>query len=60
MEKIVKEIIEKVESFGSHNYYWSELRDDALKELETNPEVSNQNLWLCIKAMAEYMENYVG
>lgn len=60
MEEIVKEIIEKVESFGSHNYHLSELRDDALRELEINPEVSNQNLWLCIKAMTEYMENYVG
>lgn len=60
MEEIVKEIIEKVESFGSHNYHWLELRDDALRELKINSEVSNQNLWLCIKAMAEYMENYVG
>lgn len=60
MEKIVKTMIEEIESFGSHNYYWAELRDDALKELETNSEVSNQNLWLCIKSIAEYMEGYVG
>ena len=60
MRELVEKMIDEVESFGNHNYYWSELRDDALKELETNLEVSNQNLWLCIKAIAEYMENYVG
>lgn len=60
MRELVEKMIDEVESFGSHNYHWSELRDDALRELETNSDVSNQNLWLCIKAMSEYMENYVG
>lgn len=60
MEKIVKEIIEEVENFGSHNYYWTELRNDVLQELERNPSSDNQNLWLCIKAIAEYIESYVG
>lgn len=60
MKEIVEKIIEKVESFGSHNYYWTELRNDVLQELERNPNSDNQALWLCIKSIAEYMENYVG
>lgn len=60
MEEIVERIIEEIENFGSHNYYWTELRNDTLQELERNPNSDNQNLWLCIKAMSEYMENYVG
>lgn len=60
MEEIVKKLIDEAETFGNHNHYWTEIRDDALQELERNPSSSNQALWLCIKAIAEYMENYVG
>lgn len=60
MEEIVKKLIDEVESFESHNYYWSELRNDTLKELKRKPTSDNQELWVCIKAIAEYMENYVG
>lgn len=59
MEKLIKEIIEEVEKFNIEDEYWEELKKDTLKELERKDTSDNQYLWLCIKLMAEYMEDYV-
>ena len=59
MEIIVKQLIEEVESFENHNEYWQEIKKDILEELKRKPTSDNQYLWLCIKLIAEYMEEYV-
>ena len=59
MEKIVKGIIEEVEKFNIEDEYWEEIKKDTLKELERKDTSDNQYLWLCIKLIAEYMEDYV-
>lgn len=60
MKKLVNDLIEKVESFDIKSEYWEELKLETLKELERNPAPDNQVLWLCIKRIAGYIENYVG
>lgn len=59
METIIKKLIEEVESFEEHNEIWEELKKDTLKELERKDTSDNQELWICIKAIAQYMEEYV-
>ena len=59
MEEIVKKMIDEVEAFENHDSYWQDLKKDTLKELETNPASDNQYLCLCIKLIAEYMQEYV-
>lgn len=59
MEEIVKKLIDEVDSFEHHYDSWQDLRNDTLKELKRKPTSDNQELWVCIKAIAEYMENYV-
>ena len=60
MEEIVKGIITEIESFEIEDENLEELKKDTLEELKTKPSSDNQMLWLCIKCLAEYMENYVG
>ena len=60
MEEIVKKLIEEVDSFEIKDENLEELKRDTLKELESKPSSNNQILWLCIKCIDEYMENYVG
>lgn len=60
MEEIVKGIIAEIESFEMEDENLEELKKDTLEELKTKPSSDNQMLWLCIKCLAEYMENYVG
>lgn len=60
MEEIVKRIIKEIESFEIKDENLEELKKDALKELKVKPSSDNQMLWLSIKCLAEYMENYVG
>ncbi|WP_175613222.1 hypothetical protein [Fusobacterium mortiferum] len=60
MEEIVKKLIKEVDSFEIKDENLEELKRDTLKELESKPSSNNQMLWLCIKCIAEYMENYVG
>lgn len=59
MEKLIKGIIEEVEKFNIEDEYWEEIKKDTLKELERKDTSDNQYLWLCIKLIAEYMEDYV-
>lgn len=59
MEEIVRKIIDEADSFEIESEVWEELKQDTLKELERKPTSDNQNLWVCIKALAEYMEIYV-
>lgn len=59
MEDIVKKLIDEVDSFENHNDYWQDLKKDTLNELNTKPTSDNQYLWLCIKLIAEYMQEYV-
>ena len=59
MENMVKQLIEEVENFENHNNYWQDLKKDTLEELKRKPTSDNQDLWLCIKLIAEYMEEYV-
>lgn len=59
MEEIVKKMIDEVEAFENHNSYWQGLKKDTLKELERKPTSDNQYLWICIKLIAEYMQEYV-
>lgn len=58
MEEIVKKLIDEVESFEKHYDFWEDLKKETLKELIRKPTSDNQEL--CIKVIAEYMENYVG
>lgn len=58
MEKIVKGIIEKIEFFKIEDKTLEELKADTLSELKVKNTSDNSNLWGCIKALAEYMENY--
>lgn len=60
MEKIVMELIKEIDSFEIKDENLEELKKETLKELERKPSSDNQMLWLCIKCLAEYMENYVG
>lgn len=60
MEEIVKKLIDEVESFEKHYDFWEDLKKETLKELIRKPTSDNQELWVCIKVIAEYMENYVG
>lgn len=59
MEEIVKKIIDEVEAFENHDSCWQDLKKDTLKELERKPTSDNQYLWICIKLIAEYMQEYV-
>ena len=59
MEKLIKGIIEEAEKFNIKDEYWEEIKKDTLKELERKDTSDNQYLWLCIKLIAEYMEDYV-
>lgn len=59
MEKLIKGIIEEAEKFNIEDEYWEEIKKDTLKELERKDTSDNQYLWLCIKLIAEYMEDYV-
>lgn len=59
MEKLIKGIIEEAEKFNIEDEYWEEIKKDTLKELERKDTSNNQYLWLCIKLIAEYMEDYV-
>lgn len=59
MEEIVKQLIDEIESFENHSDYWQDLKKDTLNELERKPTSDNEYLWLCIKLIAEYMQEYV-
>lgn len=59
MKEIVEKMIDEVETFEKHDSYWQDLKKDTLRELETKPTSDNQYLWLCIKLIAEYMQEYV-
>lgn len=60
MEEIVNGLIEKVDSFGVKSEFWKDLKKDTRKELKNKPTVDNQNLWMCIKEIAIFMDEYVG
>lgn len=59
MKKIVKEMIEEIEKFDIKDDYWKEIKKDTLDELERKPTSDNKYLWLCIKLISEYMQEYV-
>ena len=59
VKEIVEKMIDEVEAFENHDSYWQDLKKDTLKELERKPTSDNQYLWICIKLIAEYMQEYV-
>ena len=59
MKEIVEKMIDEVVAFENHDSYWQDLKKDTLKELERKPTSDNQYLWICIKLIAEYMQEYV-
>lgn len=57
MLEIVNKLIEILDSFEIE---WEDLKRDTLRELKNNPTAENQELWVCIREMANLMEKYVG
>lgn len=60
MQEIVDKLIEKVDSFEIESDHWKDLKRDTLRELKSKPTVDNQDLWVCIREIAIFMEEYVG
>ena len=57
MEETVNGLIQEVDNFEIE---WEDLKRDTLRELKNKPTADNQDLWVCIREIANLMEEYVG
>lgn len=60
MKEVVTKLIEEVDSFEIKSEFWKDLKRDTLRELKSKPTADNQDLWVCIREIAIFMEEYVG